>query len=260
MKDKEVLEILNQSTINENIIKLPPKQLERKQYLEVKRKLEGIGGKWKGGKIQGFVFEQDPSQLLYQIINGANINIKKDYQFYETPEDIAKKLVYLADISENELILEPSAGRGAIVKQITKCFPNKKIDCFEIMELNRSFLYEMGINFIGGDFLKCNITNYYDKIIANPPFRNNQDIVHIMKMYECLKIDGMIVSMASMHWTHSQNRREKNFRNWVGSIDARIIKLPSCTFKKSGANSESCIVIINKRKNDTNYSTPVRRI
>ena len=246
---------MNQSTINGNVIKLPPRQLERKQYLEVKKKLEGIGGKWKGGKIQGFIFEQNPSQLLHQIINGADINLKKEYQIFETPEDIAKKLIYLVDISETELILEPSAGRGAIVKQITKCFPDKKIDCFEIMELNKSFLYKIGnINFVGDDFLKCNITNYYDKIIANPPFRNNQDITHIMKMYDCLKINGRVVSVASMHWTHSQNRKEKDFRKWLDFVGGNIVNLPSCAFKNFGANSESCIIIINKEKS-TKLST-----
>jgi hypothetical protein len=39
------------------VVKLPNQQLDRKEYLEVKKKLELIGGKWKGGKIQGFEFK-----------------------------------------------------------------------------------------------------------------------------------------------------------------------------------------------------------
>ena len=60
----QTLEILQKCTIEENTVKLPNIQLERKEYIEVKNKLELIGGKWKGGKIQGFVFATDPSELL----------------------------------------------------------------------------------------------------------------------------------------------------------------------------------------------------
>ena len=59
----ETLEILKNSKVEGNIIKLPQGQLDRQQYLEVKKKLELIGGKWKGGKVMGFVFEEDPTDL-----------------------------------------------------------------------------------------------------------------------------------------------------------------------------------------------------
>lgn len=45
----EAKEILNQCTVEGNVVKLPGVQLERKKYIEVKKHLELIGGKWKGG-------------------------------------------------------------------------------------------------------------------------------------------------------------------------------------------------------------------
>ena len=94
------------------------------------------------------------------------------------------------------MILEPSAGRGALIKAINKVLPDKIVDCYEIMELNKTFLNKIPTaNLIGSDFLRFNITNLYDKIIANPPFRNNQDIDHIRKMFSCLKEGGNIVPL-----------------------------------------------------------------
>lgn len=62
-------ETLKACTVEGNIVKLPDWQVDRKVYLEVKNKMELIGGKWKGGKIQGFVFEGDPAPILAALIN-----------------------------------------------------------------------------------------------------------------------------------------------------------------------------------------------
>lgn len=44
-------DILQQCTVDGNIVRLPDVKLERKDYLEVAKALQLIGGKWKGGKI-----------------------------------------------------------------------------------------------------------------------------------------------------------------------------------------------------------------
>ncbi len=244
----ETMEILKQCEIRGNIIKLPQGQLERKQYLEVKKKLELIGGKWKGGKIAGFVFEQDPTELLNQIANGIDRNLKKEFQFFETPELIADRLIDYANIQDNDLILEPSAGRGAIIKAINRVIPNKIIDCYELMELNTDFLDKIKTaNLIGYNFLKSNLTNKYDKIIANPPFRNNQDIDHIRKMYNCLKDGGMLVTIASIHWKNSQNKKETEFRDWITEINGSIFPIEVGEFQKSGTKISTCIIILDKK-------------
>ena len=70
-------EVLQKCTIDGNVVKLPDIQLDRKDYLEVKKSLELIGGKWKGGRIAGFVFATDPTDLLNQVTNGGKRNLKK---------------------------------------------------------------------------------------------------------------------------------------------------------------------------------------
>jgi hypothetical protein len=45
-----IQEILKDSTIEGNVLKLPLIQLDRKDYCDVKKSLELIGGKWKSGE------------------------------------------------------------------------------------------------------------------------------------------------------------------------------------------------------------------
>jgi hypothetical protein len=237
-------EVLSQCIVEGNVVKLPQQQLERSLYLEVAKSLQLIGGKWKGGKVFGFVFQSDPTELLEQISNGDKRNLKKEFQFFGTPSNLANRLVELAEIENGMSILEPSAGQGAIIKAINRKLPNKIVDCYELMSINKTFLNKIKtVNFIGDDFLvECNAK--YDRIIANPPFSKNQDIEHIYKMYDCLNDSGIIVSVASKHWQFSSNKKESDFKNWLGSSE--IIDIEAGEFKESGTMISACIIKIRK--------------
>ena len=78
-------EVLQNCTVDGNVVKLPNVKLDRKLYLEVSKSLELIGGKWKGGKIFGFIFPSDPTELLQQIASGEKRNLKKNFSFSEHP-------------------------------------------------------------------------------------------------------------------------------------------------------------------------------
>ena len=212
-------EVLQNCTVEGNVIKLPAQQLDRKLYQEVAKALELIGGKWKGGKVFGFQFNEDPTEMLEQIANGETRNIKKEFQFFATPDDLADDLVGYAKIEENHMILEPSAGQGAIIKAIHRKLPNVLVHCYELMPINQVFLEKIPrAHFIAPDFLELTIAGTtqkgieYDRIIANPPFSKNQDIDHIQEMYKCLKPGGRLVSIASRHWLYSTNKKEQAFK------------------------------------------------
>lgn len=240
------VECLQQCTIDGNIIKLPNVQLDPKEYAEVKKKLELIGGKWKGGKVYGFVFPSDPTEFLNSINNGNNRNLKKEYQFFATPAPLAKRLVELADPASYDEILEPSAGQGDIVNAISAHCRPTEVACYELMPINQQFLLKIPcVNFLGDDFLKHE-GRTFDRIIANPPFTKNQDIQHIYKMWECLKEGGRIVTVASLHWKLSGNKVETDFRKWLDKHDAEIIELEGGEFKESGTNIKACIIILDK--------------
>jgi len=255
-------EVLQQCTIDGNIVRLPAFQLDRKLYTEVSKSLELIGGKWKGGKVAGFVFpegyEEELESLLGKISSGDKVNIKKETQAFFTPSILATRLVQLAEIEENEIILEPEAGQGAIIDAILEKFSMAEIFCCEKSTMNQIILnkkypisdYEINHNVIimhplNDDFLnlKC---NQFDKIIANPPFSNNQDIDHIYQMYKFLKDGGRIVTIASTHWIYSMNNKEREFKKWLSQVEAEVIEVEAGAFKESGTMVGSVIIVINK--------------
>ena len=243
------LNILNECLVDGLIIRLPNIQLERKIYTEVATKLELIGGKWKGGNIQGFIFNEDPTKYLEKLCEGDSINLKKEYQFFATPENIADKLVKLAMIKPEHLILEPSAGQGAIIKAIHRVHPGINVDYYELMELNRVFLDKLpNCTFVGQDFTINDQTISYDRIIANPPFSKNQDIDHVSKMYDRLSDNGVLVSIMSNHWRESSNKKEIAFRAFLEVANADIHEIEAGAFKDSGTNISACIVVLRRTK------------
>lgn len=247
----EINEVFKDCTVQGNVIKLPTVTLDRSTYLQVKRAMEGIGGKWRGGKTQGFVFSSDPTCLLNKIQTGVKINLKKDYQFFATPSHIADKLVELAEIEEYNLILEPSAGQGAIIEAIHRKYPHNIHYC-ELMPQNRESLAKLpNITYITDNFLnlptKATFSQLFHRIIANPPFAKNQDIKHVNAMWNCLAPGGRIVTLISPHYQYSENNMESRFRNWIQDVRANVIPLAPGEFKESGTNVAAVILIINKK-------------
>lgn len=106
---------------------------------------------------------------------------KKKTQFYETSPHLAKIMIEMANIQENESVLEPSAGLGAIAK-----FLPERAVCIEKDLAFSNFLKGSGFQVVFDDFMKYPLENKFDVIIANPPFlHNNQtgaDVAHILKM------------------------------------------------------------------------------
>lgn len=246
------IQVLKECTIEGNIIKLPATQLDRKLYQEVAKSLELIGGKWKGGKIMGFVFQEDPTELLAQISGGSNnlpqkVNIKKEFQFFATPSKLADYLVEKADLNEYDSVLEPSAGQGAIINAIHRVFPNKAVGYYELMPTNQTILGRLNnVSFLGEDFLDSDNTTHFNKIIGNPPFSKNQDISHIYKMYERLAVGGRLVSITSKHWVSSSNKKEVAFREWLDRLSGEIEEIQEGSFKESGTSVGGMIITIIK--------------
>lgn len=249
----ETQEILKQCTVEGNVVKLPNIQLERKVYTDVAKAIEKIGGKWKGGKVQGFVFATNPADLLQQIANVEKRNLKKEFQFFETPADLADELVFQAQIEPYHQILEPSAGQGAIIKAINRVFDKElAVDAYELMPQNQEVLKKMlHVTFLGDDFLQAREEKKYDRIIANPPFSNNQDIDHVQKMYTLLNDNGRLVAITSKHWLNCNNKKETNFSKWLQAIEDNgnyvdVVDIEKGRFKKSGTMIETVMLIIQK--------------
>jgi hypothetical protein len=236
-------EVLQACTVDGTTVYLPEVQLDRKLYQQVAKALGLIGGKW-NRKAKGFVFQADPTDLLAQIADGQKRDLKKEFQFFATPPDLADHLVELAEITLDCSVLEPSAGQGALINAVHKQFPQLRVFYCELMDVNRNILAKLpNVGWFGNDiFDEKNEFVKFDRIIANPPFSKNQDIDHIRKYWDMLEDDGILVSVASKHWTFSQNRKETEFREWLDEIGADVDEIEPGRFKESGTMVGAMII------------------
>jgi len=254
-KDENVMTTVNQvlknCTVDGMIVRLPNVKLDRELYVDVKKQLELIGGKWTSGKTRGFVFaKNNPKDLLQHLIDDDGTNHKKEFQFFATPDELADELVELAEIKPNHTVLEPSAGQGALVEAIRRAHTKIFVNYYELMQINRTILQQkfggsILVHSEGEDFLTCK--SKFDRIIANPPFSKNSDITHIYKMYECLHKGGRLVSIASVHYQHASGKKETAFKNWLKEVGATVKPVEAGAFKESGTVVPTVIIVIDKK-------------
>lgn len=246
-KKWSVEEILKHCTLEDGVLKLPQVQFNKKSYAEAKKWIEEAGGSWQGGKIQGFTFPFNPERIFSILKEGKRCDLQKDFQFFETPADIADWLVMLAGgIHETDTVLEPSAGRGALIKAIHRSCPSVTVECYELMPENREFLHTLdNVILLDEDFTKDSV-GHYTKIIANPPFSGNQDIDHVRLMYERLEEGGTLAAITSQHWRFASEKRCIDFRNWLKEVHGEVFEISAGEFKESGTSISAMAVVIKK--------------
>ena len=244
--ETETLNILKQGRFENGIYFLPTVQLDRKQYVKVNEVLENAGGKW-SRKDKGHIFQSDPRKLWTALETGETVNEKKLYQFFETPPEVAKKMIELANIKTGMSVLEPSAGHGAILDYLPKDIElyiieidREKCDVLE----GKGYVPVYCIDFLS---LKGGIGGF-DRIIMNPPFTKGQDADHVLKAYECLNEIGTLVSVMSASVTFNQQKKYQKVRELIEK-NGKIIELPVNSFKKSGTKVNTVLVIINRFNN-----------
>ena len=246
-KNWSVEEILKHCTLENNVLKLPQVQFNKKSYAEAKKWIEEAGGTWQGGKVQGFIFPFNPERVFSILQSGQRYNLQQEYQFFETPPEVADWLVMLAGgIHEDDTVLEPSAGRGALIKAIHRACPSVMVECYELMPENREFLHALdNVILLDEDFTKDSVGSY-TKIIANPPFANNQDIEHVILMYERLEKGGTLAAITSPHWKFASERKCVAFREWLEEVHGQVFEIGAGEFRNSGTGICTMAIVIKK--------------
>ena len=219
--------------------------------------LEALGGKW-SRSAQAHVFEGDPNDAIAAAIaSGEVVDWKKEFQFFETPAELADRMV--AEGLRGQTILEPSAGHGALLDAVRRQSPKEYesrlvVHAFEINPRCQTTLLAKhpGIELLGADFLQYDTRNSYDSIIMNPPFNHGQDVRHVRHAYDMLRPGGCLTAITSPGWSFRQDRAHREFREWIESSPARVEELPHGTFKASGTNVRATLLVIDKSPNHGN--------
>ena len=246
--DPSVLSVLENGRVEGNLYYLPEDTLERAMYLKVNKVLESIGGKW-NRKQKAHVFDGDFADLLDSVIlTGSVVDKKNELQFFETPNDIADRMVDLAKVTGHDLVLEPSAGKGQIACAVMrKTGRSNNIHCVELHEPHAKYLQSIGFEHVfNGDFLEYNTgTLQYDAIVMNPPFSGQQDILHVKHALSMLNPDGgRLVSVMSPSVVFRTNKLTVGFRKMLEEYNHQIFGLPEKSFRPSGTDVDTVILSV----------------
>ena len=240
----DVIESIRLMTVDGDRLELPAKKIDN--YSAVRRVLLKAGGVYKKG---GFVFDEaDPAEIQARLIGGEVVNDKKKFQEFFTPPEVADLLIREARIEDHTRVLEPSAGQGALARLIEARY-KVTVECVELQARNADVLESKGLSVVQGDFLKLHpshLGGLFDRIVANPPFSNNQDIEHVRHMADFLAESGRLVSLMPLSCRTGGQRKQVVFRDWLDEVDAEISWVPEGMFRQSGTLVPTCAVCIDR--------------
>lgn len=245
--DNEVLNVLSAAECHGKNLVLTG-HLDRNLYTRTNKVLEAAGGKW-NRKEKAHIFDIDASERIEQIILTGDVVVPKDdFEFFPTPPEVVRHVIHFADIRDGMIVLEPSAGKGAIAKAAHDAAANVLIDMYELMPANNDALHALNLRLSGigkpVDFLTVEPNPVYDRVVMNPPFGRQADIRHVTHALKFLKPGGMLVSVMSSSVTFRSNKLTSDFRHLVEGRGGHIEALPDGAFKSSGTMVNTVIVVI----------------
>ncbi|MDI9688525.1 methyltransferase domain-containing protein [Burkholderia cenocepacia] len=237
LRDATLLDEIGLLTVRGGRIELPALPLQH--YPRIKALIQQAGGRY---AHNGFSFGagSDLEAVLAQLLAGEQPNPKKERQAFFTPPELAVDTVALAAQALGGLagkrVLEPSAGDGALADEARAA--GADVFAVEIHGPSAQTLRDKGYEVREGDFLSLSPEELglFDAVIANPPFRSNQDVAHVNHMQRFLRPGGVLVSLMSPSWQTGRTRVQREFRAFAETVGASVEALPAGSFKASGTN------------------------
>lgn len=244
----DVMEVLKRCKVTETSVTLPDGKLDRGLYARVNQVLEAAGCKW-DKRAKCHVSKTDPRPLLNLAAKeGGIVNVKNVFQAFYTPATLAAQLVALAGVEDRDTVLEPSAGEGALA-DVCKAV-GAVVTCIELNPTAANVLRDKGYPVEECDFLDWEPTDKFDMVVMNPPFNTEghpqADIEHVLHAWDCLKPGGVLAAIMSPGWKSRNNSLSVQFQNFCEETDADLIVVPAGTFKQSGTDIQTVIIIAEK--------------
>lgn len=172
---------------------------------------------------------------------------ENDMEFYPTPSDVASKMVDCVDFRTVRTVLEPSAGKGDLLKALkTKLdnipwrmipeyacgrYDDLYIDAIEPnMQLVNALKENVEQKVCWHDFLSFQPSVDYDLILMNPPFSNGDS--HLLKAIELIESNGgQIVCLLNKETIQNQfSAKRKLLAKKLSIYDSKIEDLGSCFY------------------------------
>lgn len=231
-------------------------------WAEVKKVFTAIGGRWvKSTPKRPGYFELEPAALqkFRDALGTGEVFDPKLVDYFPTPHPLADQLVGLAgieDLDSTDYVLEPSAGKGAIVGAIRRAHDTVRIHACEIVPEHQQALERYGnpaFSVVGADFLAWARTLRsceYAAVVMNPPFGKDGGVEHVETAYDrCLRPGGILVSVMSAGVRFHADRKTNAFRIRLACADDGTVELrdnPDDAFKSSGTSVRTVTLVWRK--------------
>ena len=217
-----------------------------------------------------FYDQSDEAQALRTLMNGSldetQVQADEDRQnsediqrklnnmgkipgFYPTPTPVIDQMIEWAELGRYHSLLEPSAGSGAILKEVQGIVA-RTYYC-EIVPVLRNLIEAQNLTgiCIGEDFLAYTPKKVrFNRILMNPPFERGQDMAHVLHAYGMLEEGGRLVAIMSPGAFFRSDKQATDFQEWFKNVDGVKEDLPEGSFKESGTGVSSCMVVIDKKE------------
>lgn len=258
-----VLDVLARSRVEGNRLDLPG-QLDPKEYQAIKGVINKIGGKWnRAAGTHLWPEGVDVAEVLDPVLlTGKVTDERKLFDAFYTPPDLAEKIVLAADIRPNHIVLEPSAGMGALT--IPAARAGGEVVAYELrpltwaehglspLKINDALTVEAGhigdghvTLHMGTDFLTVNRDPIYDRVVMNPPFSNQADMRHVLHAAKFVAAGGRLVAIMSPAFTFRESTRAVEFRAWLRRRrECAIVDLPEGSFKPAGTAIRTVLLVV----------------
>lgn len=171
-------------------------------------------------------------------------------ELFVSPPAVAERVVDEADVRQGDLVLEPSAGLGALA--LVARALGATVVCVEQAPACANALRALEFTVEQGDFLEVGDTlagmtgarGSFDAVIMNPPF--SADIEHVRHAYGFLKPGGRLSAVMSGGTEYRTGKRTAEFRAFVKALGGEIEKLPDGSFEESGTGTGTVLVTLRR--------------
>ena len=243
------------------------KDITDEEYDRLRWVMESYGGRW-NERCKGFKFNEFDDEKLKSIkadLSVGFVNLSEEKRtrekdaFFPTPVKVVDKMIRTANLKPDSIMLESSAGTGRILDEAKKVI--NSVDNFVVIEMNserqrilRDKGYKVDFNGTFEDSLKDSETlkkiKNCDKVVINPPFKNDSDVKHLLISYMFCADNADVVSILqenSLYYDRQIHKVFKEFLSLIGKDAYEVVSLPAGSFKDELTTVDTVIIHIKKR-------------
>jgi predicted RNA methylase len=153
---------------------------------------------------------------MTQLLPGMESEMRRrDLSQFYTPGPVARHMAKWARVEDGATIVEPAAGRGALILGIDDLRVGTRVwawdidamNCAALMMLRPRQLERVSLEEVNhGDFLAYNLpAGSFDLALMNPPYEDGQDVRFIERGLDCSE---RVVGIFQSRIVHSQGRAD----------------------------------------------------